>query len=144
MSGKQWGILLLLALIWGSSFLFIKWGLAEVSFLAVVLGRLSFGLIFLIGALLVTRAGLPKRALWGHLAVVAIANNAIPWTALAWGEQYIPSGIAAMLNATTPLFTLMLAARWGDERLTWIKLAGLILGFIGVGVVIGDDIGTLL
>lgn len=144
MSGKQWGILLILALIWGSSFLFIKWGLGEMSFLAVVLGRLVFGLLLLAGALIVMRSGLPPRAVWGHLAVVAIANNAIPWTALAWGEQYIPSGIAAMLNATTPLFTLLLAARWGEEQLTGIKLGGLILGFVGVAVVIGPDVGTLL
>lgn len=144
MSGKQWAILLLLATIWGSSFLFIKWGLAEMSFLAVVAGRLTFGLVFLIGALLVTRAGVPPRHLWKHLVFVGLANNVIPWTALAWGEQYIPSGIAAMLNATTPLFTLLLAVTWGDEKLTWLKVGGLILGFAGVAVVIGEDVGTLL
>lgn len=144
MSGKQWAILLLLATIWGSSFLFIKWGLAEISFLAVVAGRLTFGLVFLIGALLVTRSGLPPRHLWKHLIVVGLANNVIPWTALAWGEQFIPSGIAAMLNATTPLFTLLLAVTWGDEKLTWLKVGGLVLGFAGVAVVIGEDVGTLL
>jgi drug/metabolite transporter (DMT)-like permease len=144
MSGKQWAILLLLATIWGSSFLFIKWGLAEMSFLAVVAGRLTFGLVFLIGALVVTGSGVPPRHLWKHLVFVGLANNVIPWTALAWGEQFIPSGIAAMLNATTPLFTLLLAVTWGDEKLTWLKVMGLVLGFAGVGVVIGEDIGTLL
>lgn len=142
MSVKQWGILAILALIWGSSFLFIKWGLEELSFLAVVAGRLLFGLIFLIGMLVLTRTPLPPRHLWKHLVFVAIANNVIPWTLLAWGEQYVPSGIAALLNATTPLFTFLLALVWADEKLSWVKVAGLLLGFVGVGVVIGPDLGT--
>jgi drug/metabolite transporter (DMT)-like permease len=140
MSGKQWGILAILALIWGSSFLFIKWGLAEMSFLAVVAGRLFFGLLFLVGVLLLTRTPLPPRHLWKHLVFVAIANNVIPWTLLAWGEQYVPSGIAALLNATTPLFTFLLALVWADEKLSWVKVVGLLTGFVGVGVVIWRDV----
>ncbi len=142
MTGKQWGTLGVLALIWGSSFLFIKWGLEEVSFLSVVAGRLIFGLVFLFGASLVQGLGLPRRALWRRLAVVALANNVIPWILLVWGEQFIPSGIAAMLNATTPLFTLLLASTWGDEQLSWLKVTGLIVGFLGVAVVIGQDLVT--
>jgi drug/metabolite transporter (DMT)-like permease len=140
MSGKQWAILAILALIWGSSFLFIKWGLAEMSFLAVVAGRLFFGLLFLVGVLLLTRTPLPPRHLWKHLVFVAIANNVIPWTLLAWGEQYVPSGIAALLNATTPLFTFLLALVWADEKLSWVKVVGLLTGFVGVGVVIWRDV----
>jgi drug/metabolite transporter (DMT)-like permease len=140
MSGKQWGILAILALIWGSSFLFIKWGLAEMSFLAVVAGRLFFGLLFLVGVLLLTRTPLPPRHLWKHLVFVEIANNVIPWTLLAWGEQYVPSGIAALLNATTPLFTFLLALVWADEKLSWVKVVGLLTGFVGVGVVIWRDV----
>jgi drug/metabolite transporter (DMT)-like permease len=142
MSAKQWGILAILALTWGSSFLFIKWGVAEMSFLAVVAGRLFFGLLFLVGTLLVTRTPLPPRHLWKHLAFVAIANNVIPWTLLAWGEQYVPSGVAALLNATTPLFTFLLAMVWADERLSVMKIVGLVLGFVGVTVVIWQDISA--
>lgn len=142
MSGKQWAILAILALTWGSSFLFIKWGVAEMSFLAVVAGRLFFGLLFLVGTLLVTRTPLPPRHLWKHLAFVAIANNVIPWTLLAWGEQYVPSGVAALLNATTPLFTFLLAMVWADERLSLMKVVGLVLGFVGVTVVIWQDISA--
>lgn len=142
MSGKQWTILAILALTWGSSFLFIKWGVAELPFLAVVAGRLFFGLLFLVGTLLVTRTPLPPRHLWKHLAFVAIANNVIPWTLLAWGEQYVPSGVAALLNATTPLFTFLLAMLWADERLSLMKVVGLVLGFVGVTVVIWQDISA--
>lgn len=142
MSGKQWAILAILALTWGSSFLFIKWGVAEMSFLAVVAGRLFFGLLFLVGTLFITRTPLPPRHLWKHLAFVAIANNVIPWTLLAWGEQYVPSGVAALLNATTPLFTFLLAMLWADERLSLMKVVGLILGFVGVTVVIWQDISA--
>ncbi len=143
MSGKQWAILAILALTWGSSFLFIKWGVAEMSFLAVVAGRLFFGLLFLVGTLLITRTPLPPRHLWKHLAFVAIANNVIPWTLLAWGEQYVPSGVAALLNATTPLFTFLLAMVWADERLSALKVVGLVLGFVGVAVVIWQDISAV-
>lgn len=144
MTGKQWMILAILAITWGSSFLFIKWGVAELSFLAVVAGRLLFGLLFLAGTMLITRTPLPPRHLWKHLAFVAVANNVIPWTLLAWGEQYVTSGVAALLNATTPLFTFLLAIIWADEKLSWVKIVGLVLGFIGVGVVIGQDFGALL
>jgi drug/metabolite transporter (DMT)-like permease len=140
MTARQWSVMGLLALIWGSSFLFIKWGVTEMSPLMVVAGRMAMGLVFLFGALLARGQHLPRRALWKPLFVVAIFNNVLPWLCLSWGEQYISSGLASILNATTPLFSIMLASTWGDERFSKIRLGGLAVGFAGVVVLIGADL----
>ncbi len=129
-----------LALIWGSSFLFIKWGVMEMAPMAVVAGRLGMGLVFLFGALLARERALPRRALWAPLLVVALVNNVFPWFLIAWGEQYVASGLASILNATTPLFSVILASTWGDENFSLSKITGLLLGFIGVVVLIGADL----
>lgn len=140
MTTRQLATLGVLALIWGSSFLFIKWGVTEMPVMLVVAGRLGMGLCFLFGAMLVRGQGLPRRELWRSLLIVAIANNVIPWFMLAWGEQYVSSGLAAVLNATTPLFSVMLASTWGDETFVPAKGVGLLLGFMGVVVLIGADL----
>lgn len=140
MTTRQWAIMGLLALIWGSSFLFIKWGVTEMPPVMVVAGRLVMGLVFLFGALLARGQRLPRRALWRPLLVVAIFNNVVPWLCLSWGEQYISSGLASILNATTPLFSIILASMWGDEQFSGLRLAGLGVGFAGVVVLIGADL----
>ena len=140
MTRRQIVLLLSLALIWGSSFLFIKWGVLEMSPLMVVMGRLVFGLLFLFGALVVRGRSLPPLSLWKPLLVVGIVNNAVPWFLIAWGEQYVSSGLASVLNATTPFFSVVLAVTWGDEHFSWLKVLGLLLGFVGVNVLIGADL----
>lgn len=142
MNARQMGILGVLALIWGSSFLFIKLGVAEMPPLMVVAARVTLGLLFLSVTLLVRGGGLPRRALWRPLLVVALVNNVIPWTLLAWGEQYVASGLASILNATTPLASVVLASTWGDETFSLSKLGGLLLGFAGVVLLIGADLSA--
>lgn len=140
MTLRQVATLLLLALIWGSSFLFIKWGVLEMPVMAVVAGRLGMGLLFLLGVMIWQRRALPRRALWVPLLVVALVNNVVPWFLIVWGEQHISSGLASILNATTPLFSVLLASTWGDEQFTWFKSGGLVLGFVGTIVLIGADL----
>ena len=143
MTRQQIGLLAALSLIWGSSFLFIKWGVLELAPMAVVMGRLSFGLLFLLGMLVARNSGLPPLSHWKPLLAVGMINNLLPWFLIAWGEQYVGSGLASVLNATTPFFSVVLASTWGDERFSWTKLFGLLLGFVGVNLLIGADLRAL-
>lgn len=141
MGKKAYLLLGLLGLIWGSSFLFIKLGVNEMPPAFVAGGRLAAGVLFLFMALRMQGRGLPRRALWGPLFIAAFLNNCIPWILIPWGEQHISSALASILNATQPLFTVLIAhLATYDDRLTWHKLAGIILGFIGVVVLIGADL----
>lgn len=140
MTRRQWGVLLILALIWGSSFLLIKVGVSELSPLVVVAGRLSIGLLFLLGVTTVGRRGLPRRQIWAPLLVLALLNSALPWWLVAWGEQQINSGVAAILNATTPLFSIVLAVVVGQEEAGKGAISGLVIGFVGVVVLMGGDL----
>ncbi|GLY25359.1 DMT family transporter [Micromonospora sp. NBRC 101691] len=129
----------LLAAIWGSSFLFIKIGIRELHPLYVTLGRVATGALTLLVVLAVLRDRLPRdRRLWLHLAVVAAFGVALPFTLFGYGEQRIPSMLAGIWNATTPLVVLPLAVLvFRTERLTARRAVGLGLGFVGVLVVLG-------
>jgi drug/metabolite transporter (DMT)-like permease len=122
-----------LAVIWGSSFLFIKAALAGLSPIQVLLGRLSLGAIVLLTILAVRRQSLPAgRATWAHLTVAAVVANAIPYLLFAWAEQRVASNLAGVLNATTPLFTVLIALATGTERaIGRSRAAGLAAGFLG-------------
>lgn len=129
----------LLALIWGSSFLLIKFAIEGLSPTQVVLGRLVAGAVVLLVILAVRGQRLPtERAVWGHVALLAVVANIIPFFLFAWGEQRITSGMAGILNGTTPLFTLGFAvAALPEERLSRPRFLGFLLGFVGVVVVVG-------
>jgi drug/metabolite transporter (DMT)-like permease len=122
---------------WGASFLFIKWGLEGLSPGQVALARLLLGSLFLGGWLLVTRTPLPRdRGTWGHFAVLGIFFCFAPFTLFAWAETRIDSGLASILNATTPLWTLVLVLLFLPvEKVTLRKAIGLVIGFGGVVVV---------
>lgn len=128
-----------LALVWGASFLFIRVALEGLSPTQVVLGRLVSGAVTIGMIALVTRQRFPRPGpVWGHLAVVAALNCVIPFLLFAWAGQHIASGVASILNATTPLATVLLAvAMLPDERLGAARLGGLLAGFTGVVVVLG-------
>jgi drug/metabolite transporter (DMT)-like permease len=130
---------LFLAAIWGSSFLFIKVGVTELHPLYVTLGRVLAGALTLLVVLAVLRDRLPRDPrLWLHLAVIGAVGVALPFTLFGYGEQRIPSMLAGIWNATTPLIVLPVAVLiFGTERLTVRKATGLALGFVGVLVVLG-------
>jgi drug/metabolite transporter (DMT)-like permease len=130
---------ILLALIWGSSFLFIKVGVRELHPLHLTLGRVLAGTLAVLVVVLLTRTRLPREPrVWGHLTVVGMLGVVIPFTLFGYGEQRIPSMLAGIWNATTPLFVLPIAALvLRTERMTVRRVIGIGLGFLGVLVVLG-------
>jgi drug/metabolite transporter (DMT)-like permease len=130
---------LALAVIWGSSFLFIKVGIRELHPVYVTLGRATFGLAALAVLSLVMRHKLPRDLrLWGHLAIIGLIQVAIPFTLFGYGEQRIPSVLAGIWNATTPLIALPMAVYlFRTEKMTARRAFGLGLGFVGVLVILG-------
>jgi drug/metabolite transporter (DMT)-like permease len=129
----------LLASIWGCSFMFIKVALEGLSPPQVVLGRMAFGTAALLAVVAARRLRLPRDPrLWVHLATFSVIANLVPFLLFAWGEQHISSSRAGVLNATTPLCTLIAALVFlPEERPTVNRVAGLVVGFAGVVVVIG-------
>ncbi|MEU1889460.1 DMT family transporter [Micromonospora sp. WMMD987] len=130
---------LALAAIWGSSFLFIKVGVAELHPLHLTLYRVATGAATLLVVLVLLRDRLPGGPrVWAHLVVLATFGVTIPFTLFGYGEQRVESMLAGIWNATTPLFVLPLAVLvFRTERLTARAAVGLALGFLGVLVVLG-------
>jgi drug/metabolite transporter (DMT)-like permease len=131
-------LLLILGTIWGSSYLFIKVIVAEVPVLTLVAGRLTLATMIMWGILRARGLSLPRsRRMWGAYAVLGFLGMAVPYSLISWGEQYIPSGLASLLQATTPIFTVILAHfLTNDERVTMVKMIGVVIGFVGVGTLI--------
>src|SRR5689334_17923247 len=131
---KNWIMFGLLGLIWGSSFLLIKIGLTGLDAFSLVAGRLTFAAISFTIFAFFTHRRLPKdRDTLIKLAIVGLTNTAIPFVLITWGENSIDSGLAGVLDATAPLFSLLIAhLALHDEKITLAKLLGLIAGFAGV------------
>jgi drug/metabolite transporter (DMT)-like permease len=129
----------LLALMWGASFLFIKVAVEEMEPIYAAFARVSLGAIVLLAALALSRDRLPRgRRIWGHLFVVAILSNSVPFTLFSYGETHVTSVVAGLWNATTPLLVMLVAIfMLPDERPTPRRIAGLLAGFAGVVVVLG-------
>ncbi|GIF53223.1 transporter [Asanoa ferruginea] len=130
---------LLLGVIWGSSFLFIKVGVAELHPLYVTLGRVLAGVLTLLVVIVVTRDRLPRDPrLWLHLTVTGVVGTAMPFTLFGYGEERVSSSLAGIWNATTALLVLPLAVYlFRTERMTARRAVGLLIGFAGVLVVLG-------
>jgi drug/metabolite transporter (DMT)-like permease len=135
--------LILLAFIWGWSFLFIKLILEDAPPTFLSWGRIALGLAVLLVFLRRTGERLPQRRYWGHLVVLGLAMSVLPFVLISWGEQHITSALTAVLNACTPLFATGFAAGLLRERLRLAQLAGVAVGFLGVAVVAGVGGGDL-
>lgn len=142
MKWKNFLLLLVLAALWGPSFLFIKVAVAEIPPLTIVMGRVGIGGILLYVILRLQGRNLPPLGrVWLHFTFAAIVQNAIPFLLFGWGEQYIDSALAAILNGTTPLFTLLLAHMFTtDDRLTLTKTLGSLIGFSGLALLIAPSL----
>jgi drug/metabolite transporter (DMT)-like permease len=139
MGPVEWGLLLLLSLLWGGSFFFSKIAVGELPPLTVVLCRVVLAALTLNLIVLLAGRRLPADArTWGALVVMGLLNNAVPFSLIFWGQTQIASGLASILNATTPLFTVLVAhVATSDEKLTPRRLLGVITGVAGVAIMIG-------
>jgi len=137
----SWFILVLLGAIWGASYMFIAVGVREIPPFTFVEGRALIAAIALFIALRWRGETLPRtRREWLPLIGMGIFNGVIPYTLITWGEIYISSGLAAILTAAMPIFTVILAHFWTrDEKLTATKIIGVLIGFAGVVVLFLDE-----
>lgn len=146
LSPRAWVELLVLALIWGASFICNRIALDEVGVFTTVAFRVAGGAVIL--WLWVAWRGYPlprNPGVWASFLVMGVLNNAIPFTLITWGQLTIPSGLAAILNAGTAIFGVLVAAiLFRDEKLTARKASGVALGFAGVITVIGPGALTRL
>jgi drug/metabolite transporter (DMT)-like permease len=138
----EFGLLLILAIFWGSSFIAIKvavdHGLPPMS---LATQRIAIGAAILLGIALARGQAWPRgKAVWGRLALLGIIGNALPFFLIGWGEQYTPSNLAAILMAVIPIFVVILAhLMTHDEKLTLGKSIGVTLAFLGIIVLVGVD-----
>lgn len=141
MPPREWAVLLALSVLWGGSFLFIKVAAAEIPPLTLVLLRVSLAAAALLGAMRLLGVRLPLgRGALAAFAVMALLNNVVPFTLIVWGTARIDAGLAAILNAATPLSTAVAAhLLTRDEKLTAAKAAGVALGLCGVAAIVGVE-----
>ena len=148
MNGSDWLIMLVLAVIWGGAFFFIGVAVRHVPPMTYVWLRVTIAAVAL-WIFMKARGGsldLPRQV-WGSIVLLAVLNNALPFTLFGWGQTHIASGLASILNATTPIWGVLVAHFFTvDERMNPRKIAGVLLGFGGVATMIGpsllSDIGS--
>lgn len=142
MMGKsEWVMLIALSILWGGSFLFVGVAVSDVPPLTIVLTRVVISAIALHMILKTMGYKFPTdKTILSAFLIMGLLNNAIPFSLIAYGQSHIASGLASILNATTPIFTVIVAHFFTtDEKLTSRKLIGVLVGFIGVAVMIGID-----
>ena len=133
MGGREWIMLLALAALWGSSFFFFKVMVGALPPLTVVLARVGIAALLLSAWLAIRRDFMPTSArTWAAFVAMGLLNNVLPFALIVFGETRISSGLASILNATTPMFTV-LAANWltTNEKFTVPKAVGVVVGFVG-------------
>jgi drug/metabolite transporter (DMT)-like permease len=140
LSPAAWGLLIFLALVWGGSYLSNRVALEQVPVFTTVAFRVSGASLALWLWVIARRLPLPAPRLALRFLGMGVLNNVIPFTLIVWGQQHIASGLAAILNASTAVFAVLLAALvFPDERLTLRKGLGVLIGFAGVTVVVGPS-----
>lgn len=141
LSARAWSELILLGTIWGASFLAIKLALGEVPVMTLVAHRVVWACLILWAYVWWRGLAVPAdRRIWVALLVMGLLNNVIPFSLMAWGQQYIETGLTSIFNAATAVFGVLVAAMvFADERLTKRRLAGVLLAFAGVSIAIGLD-----
>jgi len=148
MGSKDWAMLLLLSFLWGGSFFFIGVAVTELPPLTIVTLRVGIAAITLWAVVLAAGYKVPKTLkLWRTFFVMGLLNNVIPFALIVWGQTHIGAGLASIINATTPLFTVLIAGTFLlDEHMTAQKIIGVLVGLLGVIVLIGpaslSDLGV--
>jgi drug/metabolite transporter (DMT)-like permease len=141
MTPLEWGLLITLSIVWGGSYFFNAIAVRELPTFTVVMGRVGLAALILLIAMRALGKKMPNdKKIWAAFFGMALLNNVIPFSLIVWGQAHIASGVASILNATTPLFTVVVAhVLTGDEKLTPGRLAGVVVSLIGVTVLIGGD-----
>lgn len=141
MALQDWLLLILLSLLWGGSFFFAKIAVSAVPPLTVALCRVVLSAAALLALARVLQIRMPREvAFWRDAFAMGLLNNAIPFSLIFWGQQAIGAGLASILNATMPVFTVLIAHFCtADERAGPLKLIGVLAGMAGVAVMIGQD-----
>jgi drug/metabolite transporter (DMT)-like permease len=141
MSAADWLLLVGLSVLWGGSFFFAKVALEHLPPLTLAFGRVAIAAAILAGLMWARGESFaPLARAWPAFLVLGLLNCAIPFSLLFWGQTHISSSLASILNATTPIFTVLVAqVATPDEKLTIGKLAGTIAGLLGVAIMLGPD-----
>ncbi len=139
MGAREWGMLITLSLLWGGSFFFVGVAVKALPPFTIVALRVLLAAAALLAFLRVTGRSMPRDPrIWLAFFGMGLLNNLIPFSLIVWGQTHIASGLASILNATTPLFGVVVAhLLTDDEKLTANKLTGVLVGFLGVAVMIG-------
>jgi len=134
LDGKSWALLVVLAILWSASFIFIKVGVETIPILTLVLLRVGLAALVLNGLVMLSRRVYPTRpATLASYVVMGFLNNVFPFVLIVFATAHLGAGSASILNATTPIFTLLVAhVATHDEKITAAKLAGIVLGVLGV------------
>jgi drug/metabolite transporter (DMT)-like permease len=139
MNARNWGLLFLLSLLWGSSFFFYKVLVAALPPVTVVLGRVGLA-AFALNLLLLARGERLPRDRWKDFLISGVLNNVLSFVLICWGETRITSGMASILNAVTPMFVVVIGHYvTHDEKMSWSKIAGIVLGIAGTIILVGPQ-----
>lgn len=141
MGASEWGALLLLSVLWGGSFFFVAVAVAELPPLTIVLLRVAIAAATLHLVRMAMGLAMPcDWASWRAFAAMGLINNVVPFSLIVWGQSHIASALASILNATTPLFAVVVAHYLtSDEKLTPARLLGVAVGFAGVAAMLGPE-----
>ena len=142
MSPLEWAMLVALSVLWGGSFFFNGVAVRELPTLTIVVGRFGIGALILVAVFHLMGQRMPAgRRIWAMFLAMGLLNNVVPGCLIVWGQAHMASGVASILNATTPLFTVIVAhVLTADEKMSAGRLFGVALGFAGVVVMIGGDV----
>lgn len=142
MTAGEWGLLIALSLLWGGSFLFNGILVRELPTLTIVSARVALAALALWTVVRLSGHAIPRsREVWLAFLGMGVLNNIIPFSLIVWGQTHIASGLASILNATTPLFAVIAAhLLTPEEKMTRGRLAGVVVGFLGVALMIGPSV----
>ena len=142
MNPFQWGLLVILSIFWGGSFLFVGIAVEDFQPFTIAFLRVLIASLVLWLTIIITSIKIPKKAsVWYSFFIMGTINSAIPFSLIAWGQSHITSGLASILIATTPLITVIGAHFYtADEKITINRFIGILMGFLGVIILLGPDL----
>jgi len=141
MGFAEWGLIIILSILWGGSFFFVGVAVKQMPPLTIVAGRVAIAAVILVAYIYLRGGKMPfSPGLWGAFLVMGALNNVIPFCLIVWGQTHIESSLASILNAATPIFSVVLAHYLTrEERLTTNRAAGVLIGWLGVATLIGIE-----